>query len=298
MIPDATAVRAQLERILSSAAFTTAGRHSRLLRYLVERTVAGEGEQLKEYVLGTEVFDRADSYDPRIDSIVRVEARRLRTRLEDYYRTEGASDSILITIPRGTYVPVFAPRAVKPAPGNVADVEVRETAASSAKRRSYSPLAIIAAALSVAVALFAAGLALNSTRAPAQASSGPGVAVLPFEHYSTQQHDKLFAARLTDAVTVELAKLGTVSVVSRTSASRYNAETEPMGQIAKALNATFLIEASVVIRGGNVWAIARLVDARIDRKVWVGEYEMAGPEITPTARRIAAEAAQVALRTP
>ena len=75
------AIREALERVLASGTFAGAGRHSRLLRYLVDRTLAGEGDQLKEYVLGVDVFDRTQLYDPRLDSIVRVEARRLRARL-------------------------------------------------------------------------------------------------------------------------------------------------------------------------------------------------------------------------
>src|SRR5918993_1567254 len=101
-------ILAQLERILAAEMFANAGRISRLLRYVVERTLAGEGNQLKEYVVGTEVFDRGDAYDPRLDSIVRVEARRLRAKLEDYYQNAGKEDPLIITMPRGSDVPAFA----------------------------------------------------------------------------------------------------------------------------------------------------------------------------------------------
>ena len=83
--PPADAVRAQLDRILASPGFVNADRLSRFLRFVVERTLAGEGDQLKEYLLGTEVFDRPSDYDPRLDSIVRVEARRLRAKLAEFY---------------------------------------------------------------------------------------------------------------------------------------------------------------------------------------------------------------------
>lgn len=86
----AEAITAELDRILASKGFANAGRLSRLLRYVVERTLAGEADQLKEYAVGVEVFDRDDKYDPRLDSIVRVEAGRLRSRLEEYYNGEGA----------------------------------------------------------------------------------------------------------------------------------------------------------------------------------------------------------------
>src|SRR5712671_1078140 len=74
-----------LQRILASKEFASSARMSRFLRFAVERALSGQSEQLKEYVLGVEVFDRKESYDPRVDPIVRVEARRLRSKLESYY---------------------------------------------------------------------------------------------------------------------------------------------------------------------------------------------------------------------
>jgi serine/threonine-protein kinase len=67
--------------------------------------LAGRGQELKEYVIGLEVFDRSTAHDPRLDPIVRVEARRLRTKLRAFYESDGAHDPVLIEYPRGTYVP-------------------------------------------------------------------------------------------------------------------------------------------------------------------------------------------------
>ena len=89
MPPTADDVRHQLDRLLASSGFANAGRMSRFLKFVVEKTLAGESERLKEYVIGIEVFDRDASYDPRLDSIVRVEAARLRTKLAEYYAGEG-----------------------------------------------------------------------------------------------------------------------------------------------------------------------------------------------------------------
>lgn len=108
-VPDAE-VRAEVDRILASKGFVSAGRLSRLLRYAVDKTIAGEADQLKEYAVGVEVFDRDANYDPRLDSIVRVEAGRLRSRLEEYYSGEGATSPIRISLPRGGYVAQFARR--------------------------------------------------------------------------------------------------------------------------------------------------------------------------------------------
>ena len=99
----------QLDRLLASAVFANAGRMSRFLKFVVERTLAGEGERLKEYVIGVEVFDRDADYDPRLDAIVRVEAARLRTKLAEYYAGEGRGDAVVLSLPKGGYVPLIMP---------------------------------------------------------------------------------------------------------------------------------------------------------------------------------------------
>src|SRR6516165_7342236 len=101
-----------LERVLSSASFARSERVSKLLRFLVARHIEGRDDELKESVIGVEVFGRRPDYDPKVDSTVRTEAVRLRARLNTYYSTEGRSDPLVIELPRGGYVPRFRPRAV------------------------------------------------------------------------------------------------------------------------------------------------------------------------------------------
>ena len=107
-------VRAELARILDSSTFLNAPILSRLLRHIVERTLEGAADQLKEYSLGVDVFDRGVSFDPRIDTIVRVQARRLRSRLRDYYASDGRFDPVRIDVPTGRYAAVFEPIASTP----------------------------------------------------------------------------------------------------------------------------------------------------------------------------------------
>jgi Tol biopolymer transport system component len=78
-----------------------------LLRFLVEQTLNGHAERLKDYTLGSEALGRGDGFDPRTDPIARVEASRLRSRLDLYYATEGTDDPVVITLPKGGYVPQF-----------------------------------------------------------------------------------------------------------------------------------------------------------------------------------------------
>jgi serine/threonine-protein kinase len=84
---------------------------ARFLRFAVESALANPGSAVKEYLVGVEVFDRPVEYDPRVDPIVRVEARRLRAKLQAYYAAEGSADAVRIDFPKGAYTAVFGPRA-------------------------------------------------------------------------------------------------------------------------------------------------------------------------------------------
>jgi hypothetical protein len=105
--------RAELRVLLGSKAFMRAPTLALLLTYLCEKLFAGEANQIKEYSVGVEVFRRGASFEQDSDSIVRVEANRLRKRLAEYYAGEGASHRLQITIPLGQYVPRFE---VRPGP--------------------------------------------------------------------------------------------------------------------------------------------------------------------------------------
>jgi Tol biopolymer transport system component len=108
--PDAAvAARQELQRIVTSAAFQDAGRLVRFLTFVVEETLAGHGSVLKESVIGVEVFGRNPGYDPKVDPIVRVQARRLRAKLEIWYQTGGLESTLRITLPKGGYEPEFGP---------------------------------------------------------------------------------------------------------------------------------------------------------------------------------------------
>lgn len=104
------AIREELSRILESSIFVQSDRLGRFLRYTVETTLAGDAETLKEYVIGTEVYQRKPPYHPSVDSIVRSEARRLRSKLKEYYESVGRNDSVFIYYRPGSYVPAFRRR--------------------------------------------------------------------------------------------------------------------------------------------------------------------------------------------
>ncbi|WP_136659451.1 hypothetical protein [Nitratireductor sp. XY-223] len=100
-------VEKQLERILTSSQFSETTRLARFLDYVVRQALDGNKDGLKGYAIGLDVFDKPEDFDPSIDTIVRVQAGKLRTRLDLFYAGEGRDDPLRIVIPKGSYVPVF-----------------------------------------------------------------------------------------------------------------------------------------------------------------------------------------------
>jgi hypothetical protein len=111
-----SAIRAELDRILSSTHFAASHRSKQFLRYIVENSFDNTHESLKEYAIAIAVFDRDASYDPAIDATVRVEAGRLRSRLRDYYAGEGRKDTLIINVPKGAYRATFVERPLPEEP--------------------------------------------------------------------------------------------------------------------------------------------------------------------------------------
>jgi tetratricopeptide (TPR) repeat protein len=162
---DISAVREELDRILSSALFARSPRISRFLRYVVEQTLEGKTDRIKEYVIAIEVFDKREEYDPQADSTVRTEATKLRARLTTYYATEGLADRILITVPKGTYVPVLEDR--RPTAGlelaqenNLKSGQVQTVASKDSSTRQRLAFASRSALIAASVCLLLAVLAI------------------------------------------------------------------------------------------------------------------------------------------
>jgi hypothetical protein len=106
--------RTQLHKLLSSEALRNSPGLKKFLDYITTKTIEGQAGAIKEYVIGTEVLGRTETYDPKVDTVVRVQASRLRNKIEKYYAREGATDPILLNIPKGHYVPTFSRRTPPP----------------------------------------------------------------------------------------------------------------------------------------------------------------------------------------
>jgi len=161
---DRDGVLKQLDRVLSSSVFRRAERSSALLRFIVEETLNGHTDRLKEYTLGAEALARGESFDPRTDPVVRAEASRLRTRLEQYYETVGGNDPVLVTLPKGAYVPQFATR---PAPiEEPRSAPEPHSIPSRARSKQWVPWSCVIVAIAVAAAAWLRGGWHTATPAP------------------------------------------------------------------------------------------------------------------------------------
>lgn len=188
---DPNAVRNQLARILGSQTFLNAPSLRRFLEHLVEQVLAGNADHLKEYTLGLAVFDRKESFDPRTDTIVRVQARRLRAKLREYYENEGRADPIVIELPKGHYAASFR---------DAAEVDAGRPARAAKRRLLFlagiAPIALLAV---WAVAVWRGRVDPSHTI--------DSFAVLPLANLSGNVEEDYFAEGMTEALIAELARI-------------------------------------------------------------------------------------------
>jgi len=258
-------IGAELGKILASGTFAHAERLSRLVRFTVEQTIQGHGDELKEYLLGVKVFDRGESFDPRIDPVVRVEAHRLRSKLKAYYESEGRDDPVRIEYLKGSYAPVFR-RGAGPASG--AD-RVR---AWVRRRKTLAGLAVL---LVVTLAIYWVAGALLGTRRPAPVPpvAPASVAVLPFADVSPEQDQEYFCDGITEELINALAKVEGLRVVSRTSAFEFKGKAYDIRKIGDQLNVSTVLEGSVRKAGNRLRITAQLVKVADGYHLWSGTYD-------------------------
>lgn len=165
--PSEERIREELGRVLASHEFRTSKRSQDFLKYVVENTLRGHGDMLKERTIGIEVFGRSTSYDPSDDATVRVKAGEVRKRLGLYYSSEGAHNPLRIELPSGTYVPEFHAVAVEPPPADPAAPAAAPVAAPAVERKTrITPRRAAVAVAAVAAIAAAAWFALRPAVTP------------------------------------------------------------------------------------------------------------------------------------
>ncbi len=273
-LPD-DAVREQLDRILASPTFQTADRLSRFLRYVTDQTLDGRSGGIKEFSIGLEVFERGSGFDPRADSVVRVEARRLREKLREYYDGPGAADPIVIAMPKGGYVPEF----------HIAGALAEEHHPSW---RGSMVLWIVAAAM-LAVPL--GWLAISAARSGGL-SGGQAVVVLPLENLSGVAANNFFCHALADEIASRLSG-GGIAVLTRGPGGPLEAGAD-LREFAARNQARLALEGSANFEGDRLHATVMLVDLKSFNDLWVASYDQRITDRLASVRELSQVIAQQA----
>jgi TolB-like protein/Flp pilus assembly protein TadD len=276
-------VSCALESVLSSSTFREAEMLKLFLRYIVEQTLRGHADELKEYRLGLEVFGRDPSFDPRLDPLVRMAARRLRAKLTDYYEGDGARDALRIDVPKGGYGARFTVPAHEPQP---LESPFPATSPPSATTSRLYGLAILA----LAASLLAVGLAWVLSRKripPVPAPVIHSLAVLPFQNLSADSSQEYLADGITEALVTDLAQIHALRVISRTSVWSYKGTTKRLPEIARELDLDAVVEGSVVRSGERVRVTAQLIAARSDSHLWAQTYDGSMRDLLDLQSRVA-----------
>lgn len=235
-----------------------------MLRYVVERTLEGKTDELKEYALGVDVFGRGESFDPRVDTIVRVQARNLRSRLEQYYSSpEGRTDPVLIEIPKGRYVVSFR-WMPPPSPS----VPIAKKGLSSRWRSG-----LLAAV--TALVVFATGWGLYSSRSGTGAKQPAitSLAVLPLKNLSGDPDKEYFADAMTESIIGRLSSIRHLRVISRTSVMQFKDTKLSVPEIAGRLGVDAIVEGSVMRERDEIRVHAQLIRALTDEHLWSETYD-------------------------
>ena len=257
------AARKELERVLASACFARSEGLSRLLRFLVERKLEGRDSELKESLIGVEVYGRKPDYDPKLDSTVRSEIARLRARLSKYYTTEGSQDPLMIELPKGSYVPGFRE------PG----IGIRQAAQNVhwARRQRLWLVAGLAGLIVAATALGVWWMVHKGASIP--------IAVLPLVNLSADPANEYLADGLTSEIISELSIIDGLSVRSQTSSFALKGKKRNVGEAGRQLAADYILEGSVVRSGQQLRIDTRLVRTRDDVPIWSGKFEREWTEV-------------------
>ncbi|MGA9393439.1 MAG: hypothetical protein WBV69_23620, partial [Candidatus Sulfotelmatobacter sp.] len=193
-------VDGELERLLGSPSFCNSDHLKRFLRYIVEHTLAGEADQLKEYRLGVEVFGRGTSFDPKVDPVVRMTARRLRTKLKQYYEDGGLSAKVRIEVPKGGYAVRFV-QASSPERSRG-----RTSVFPHGRMRKLAPVAVL-----VIAALITGGLYYRSHEQSKRLTSKDTIVLADF---ANSTGDPVFDDTLKTALVISLQQSPFLNVLS------------------------------------------------------------------------------------
>ncbi|MGH6916396.1 MAG: adenylate cyclase, partial [Geminicoccaceae bacterium] len=313
-------IQIELERIIASSAFDASPRNRAFLRFVVEETLAGRGDRIKGYTIGTSVLGRDEAFDPQSDPIVRIEASRLRRSLERYYLMAGQHDPIRIDIPKWGYVASFQRLRSKqdehaspqhahvPEPSQERPPVLQGHKARTRRvgifgflrfpaRGAWAGVALGTLAITLGIGLWVGDAAIEPKAVVEDAGRGPSIIVLPFENLSGEPAKAYVAGGITEEVLAALAQFEDLFVYARETGMQYGSGTS-YEELHRELGVRYVLQGSVREAEGRVRVTARLSDATTGAQLWASAYDEVGSGADlfqvqgDIARRVVTEVAQ------
>lgn len=287
-------IRLHLKQVLASHAFAGSKRTQDFLELIVTHALEGEFDQLRERMIGAEMFGRPVGYDTGSDSVVRVKATDVRKKLAQYYAETKEPSPVRIELPSGSYVPRFhfetesptlPPDAAAHLPAHTEHAAAAPDEAHTAplhaavdqphpavQSRLRSPRVLAGIALGLLVLAAAAYAGYRKWFADSHASEIRSIAILPLENLSGDPAQDYFADGMTEELINDLGQVSTLRVISLTSSMSYKGTKKKLPEIAKELAVDGVVEGGVLRAGNQVQISAQLIDARTDRPIWARTY--------------------------
>lgn len=239
MKPSREAINQQLQRIFLDPLFMNSEILRKFLLFIVDQTITGHADWLKEYTIGVNVLGKPSNFKPQDNGIVRIHAGRLRRALHHYYNTLGASDPVKIYIPKGRYIPVFIDDQ-----NEIADRELNNIDES-----------------------------LAEAIANIQVKKQEAIAVIPFQHF----HNDPFENSLVDGLGMQLStammQFDKYSVVAYCTIRDLWKRTNDISQVASFANAKYVITGSIQVLENLVRAHFQIIDLYSSRQLLSCMYE-------------------------
>ncbi len=221
-------VREQLQKIFLCPAFSVSDILRRFLTYIIDETLAGKSNMIKEYTIAVNVLNKPISFKPQHDAIVRIHAGRLRRALNYYYKEQGVEDAIEITVPKGSYVPVF---------GNMQAIE--SITESNLKRIS-----------------------------PQSFSEVVTMVIMPFRTFEMDISRQAFADSLGQQLSAEFGRFSDFSVISYYTTQQLSSKDREIQELAFHFGAQYVVTGNVQFETRRLRVAVQLIDTNTGTQIW------------------------------
>ncbi len=226
-------VHVQIQRIFLCPAFSVSDILRRFLSYIVDETLYGRSNTIKEYTIAVNVLNKPPSFKPQHDAIVRIHAGRLRRALNYYYKEQGIGDEIEITVPKGTYVPVF---------GNMQITEHKTRC-----RRNTSDL-------------------------QKDSNDSVTIAIMPFKTFEKDKSKLAFADSLGQQLSAEFGKFPDFSVIAYYTTQQLSAKNKGIHELASDYRAQYIVTGNVHFETKRLRVAVQLTETHNGAQVWTELY--------------------------